>query len=138
METNPDDQGMVRTMILLHGIDDNSNLEWTLEHPISKLFLILEAEDFDFPMKGVWHGIKTGNHFRGTSCYRYLICESPFWTSIFQTNKWLYNSVIQMLHCINEKTIKISPFWAFSFLEFLRLSVLSFVLFFPYMEIIFV
>ena len=23
-----------------------------------------------------------------------------------------------MLHCINEKTIKISPFWTFSFIEF--------------------
>ena len=51
-ETNPDDQGIVRSVTLLLGIDDNSNRERILKRPFSKLVLILEANDIDSPTKG--------------------------------------------------------------------------------------
>ena len=52
IKTNPDDQGIVRSVTLLLGIDDNNNRERILECPISKLVLILEANDIDSPTKG--------------------------------------------------------------------------------------
>ena len=52
IKTNPDDQGIVRSVILLLGIDDNNNRDQILERPISKLVLILEANDSDSPTKG--------------------------------------------------------------------------------------
>ena len=69
IETNPDDQGIVRSVALLLGIDDNSNRKRILERLISKLVLILEDNDIDSPTKGAWHGIKMMNNFRGASCY---------------------------------------------------------------------
>ena len=45
--TNPDNQGIVRSVTLLLGIDDNSNREQILEHSISNLVLILEANNID-------------------------------------------------------------------------------------------
>ena len=39
-------------MTLLLGIDGNNNRERILERPISKMILILEANDMDSPMKG--------------------------------------------------------------------------------------
>ena len=47
----PDNQGIVRIVTLLLGIGDNNNREQTLERPISKLVLILEANDIDSPKK---------------------------------------------------------------------------------------
>ena len=67
-------QGIVRSVTVLLGIDDNSNRERILERSISKLVLILEANDIDSPTKGASHGIKMMNHLRGASCYSYLIC----------------------------------------------------------------
>ena len=52
IKINPDDQGIVRSVTLLLGIDDNNNCERTLECPISKLVLILQANNIDSPMKG--------------------------------------------------------------------------------------
>ena len=74
IKTNPHDQGIVRSVTLLLGIDDNNNHEQTLERPISKLIFILEANNIGSPKKGVWHGIKMMNFLRGASCYSYLIC----------------------------------------------------------------
>ena len=42
---------IVRSVTLLLGIDDNNNREQILECPISKLVLILEANDIDSPMR---------------------------------------------------------------------------------------
>ena len=72
IKTNPDDQGIVWNVTLLLSIDDNNNRERILERPISKLVLILEANDIDSPTKGAWHSIKMMNHLRGASCYSYL------------------------------------------------------------------
>ena len=47
IETNPDNQGIVRSVTLLLYADDNSNREQILECPISKLVLILEVNDID-------------------------------------------------------------------------------------------
>ena len=47
--TNPDNQGIVRSVTLLLGVDDNNNRERILEQPISKLVLILEASHIDSP-----------------------------------------------------------------------------------------
>ena len=47
IKTIPDDQGIVWSVTLLLGIDDNNNCEEILEHPISKLVLILEANNID-------------------------------------------------------------------------------------------
>ena len=52
IKANPDDQGIVRSVALLLGTDDNNNRERILERPISKLVLILEANDIDSPTKG--------------------------------------------------------------------------------------
>ena len=41
IKTNPDDQGIVRSVTLFLGNDDNNNRERILERPISKLVLIL-------------------------------------------------------------------------------------------------
>ena len=73
-KTNPDDQGIVRSVTVLVGVDDNSNCYPILERLISKLVLILEANNIDSPKKGAWRGIKMMNHLRGASCYGYLIC----------------------------------------------------------------
>ena len=67
IKTNPDNQGIVRSVTLLLDIDDNNNREQILECPISKLVLILEANDIDSPTKGVWHSIKITNPLRGAS-----------------------------------------------------------------------
>ena len=45
--TNPDNQGIVRSVTLLLGIDDNSNCKQILELSISNLVLILEANNID-------------------------------------------------------------------------------------------
>ena len=45
--TNPDNQGIVRSVTLLLGIDDNSDCEQILELSISNLVLILEANYID-------------------------------------------------------------------------------------------
>ena len=74
IETDPVDQGIARSVTLLFGIDDNSNHEWILECPISKLVLILEGNNMDSPTKRAQHCIKMMNHLRGASCYSYLIC----------------------------------------------------------------
>ena len=74
IKTNPEDQGIVRNMTLLLGTDGNSNRERILERPVSKLVLILTANDIDSPKKGAWHGIKMMSHLRRASCYSYLIC----------------------------------------------------------------
>ena len=55
-EMNPDDQWMVRSVTLLLCIDNNSNCERILEHPISTLVLILEAVNIDSMTKGAWRG----------------------------------------------------------------------------------
>ena len=68
IKTNPDYQVTVRSVTMLLGIDDNSNRKRILERPISKLVLILEANDIDSPTKGTWHSIKMMNHLRGASC----------------------------------------------------------------------
>ena len=73
IKTNSDDQGIARSVTLLLGIDDNNNRKRILERPISKLILILEANDMDSPKKRAWHGIKMMNLSRGVSCYSYLI-----------------------------------------------------------------
>ena len=39
-------------MTLLLGIDDNNNREQILEHPISKLVLILEGNNISSPKEG--------------------------------------------------------------------------------------
>ena len=52
IKTNPDDQRILRSVTLHLGIDDNNNRERILERPISKLVLILEANDIDSPTKG--------------------------------------------------------------------------------------
>ena len=52
IKTNPDNQGIVRSATLLLGIDDNNNREQILEHPISKLVLIVEANNINSPTKG--------------------------------------------------------------------------------------
>ena len=52
IKTNPDYQVTVRSVTMLLGIDDNSNRKRILERPISKLVLILEANDIDSPTKG--------------------------------------------------------------------------------------
>ena len=52
IETNPDNQGIVRSVTLLLGIDDNSSPKQISERQISKLVLILEANDSDFPTMG--------------------------------------------------------------------------------------
>ena len=52
IKANPDDQGIVRSVALLLGTDDNNNREEILEHPISKLVLILEANNIDSLTKG--------------------------------------------------------------------------------------
>ena len=65
-KTNPDDQVIVMSMTLLLGIDGNNNRERILERPISKMILILEANDMDSPMKGDWHSIKIMNHLSGS------------------------------------------------------------------------
>ena len=64
IKTNVDNQGIVRSVTQLLGTDDNNNRERTLERPISKLVLILEANDIDFTTKGAY-GIKMMNHLRG-------------------------------------------------------------------------
>ena len=51
IKANPDDQGIVRSVALLLGTDDNNNRERILERPISKLVLILEANDIDSPTR---------------------------------------------------------------------------------------
>ena len=45
--TNPDNQGIVRSVTLLLGIDDNSDCEQILELSISNLVLILESNYID-------------------------------------------------------------------------------------------
>ena len=52
IKTNPDDQGIVRSVTLLLGIDDNINCERKLESPISNLVLILGANNINSPTKG--------------------------------------------------------------------------------------
>ena len=52
IETNPDDQGIVSSATLLLGIDYKSNRERILERPVSKLVMILEANDIDSPTRG--------------------------------------------------------------------------------------
>ena len=52
IKTNPGDQGIVRSVTLLLGIDDNNNCKQILEHPSSKSVLILEANDITSPTKG--------------------------------------------------------------------------------------
>ena len=51
IKTNSDNQGIARSVTLLLGIDDNNNRKRILERPISKLILILEANDMDSPKK---------------------------------------------------------------------------------------
>ena len=51
IKTNPDNQGIVRSVTLLLDIDDNNNREQILECPISKLVLILEGNNIDSPSK---------------------------------------------------------------------------------------
>ena len=57
IKANPDDQGIVRSVALLLGTDDNNNRERILERPISKLVLILatltshlQPSDFSLPL----------------------------------------------------------------------------------------
>ena len=45
-------KGLLRSVTLLLGIDDNRNCEQILEHPISIFVLILEANNVNPPMKG--------------------------------------------------------------------------------------
>ena len=45
--TNPDHQVIVRSVTLFPGIYDNSNRERILERPVSKLLLILEANNIN-------------------------------------------------------------------------------------------
>ena len=57
IKTNSDDQGIVRSVTQLLGIDDNNNRQRILECLISKLVLILKANDVDSPTTGTWHSI---------------------------------------------------------------------------------
>ena len=50
--TNSDDKGVVRSVKLLLGNSGNKDDKYILERPITKIVLLLEAEDVDSPTKG--------------------------------------------------------------------------------------